>query len=172
MQLKQVLLINGTYGVGKTTVANLIVKSEYQEFIMMDPDEYYCELATKGLLPFIGWPMQASKIFLTYFKNKLDFSLKENNVVIPVTISTEICKTELYDYLKDTTELIHVILFADDEVVIKRINNDIGRSKDFSKENLHNNLLFMKKYFLNANWIDTTTKSVEEVANDIIRLLP
>lgn len=169
--MNYVVIINGTYGIGKTSVAKLIAKNDKKNFVMMDPDEYYNHLAEKGATIFIGWPMQNSKIYLKDFRCKVEKALEDSSVVIPITISTDVCKKELYDYLKSIADVVQIVLYADNEVVIKRIKSDIGRSKEFSKERLEENVAFINKHFSDANWIDTTTKSIEEVANHIITLL-
>lgn len=169
--MNYVAVINGTYGIGKTSVANIIAQNDTNNFVMMDPDEYYNQLAKKGATFFIGWPMQNSKIYLMYFRCKVEKALEGSNVIIPITISTDVCKKELYDYFESITDIVHIVLHADEDVVIKRIENDVGRSKEFSKEKLEGNMVFIKKHFSDANWIDTTTKSIEEVVNHIIPLL-
>lgn len=169
--MNRVLIINGTYGIGKTTTSKLI-KDYYGNIIeMLDPDQYYNELVKKGLLFLIGWPMQNSHLYLKAFRSKVDAIIKEKSVVIPVTISTDICKKELYDYLCERTELIHIILDASDDVIIDRINKDKDRSKEFSKENIAQNKEFLIHNFPDAIWIDTSEKDKEKVAEEIVSLL-
>lgn len=169
--MNYVVIINGTYGVGKTSVAKLIAKECNNNFVMMDPDEYYNQLIEQGQLLKIGWPMQSSKGYLREFRHKIEDTLKENNVVIPITITTEICKCEMYDYLNSVTDIVQIVLFADDEIVINRIDNDKERSKEFAKENMAANKLFLEKNFPGAIWLDTSSKSAEELADIVISLL-
>ena len=169
--MNRVLIINGTYGIGKTTTSKLL-KDYYKNTIeVLDPDHYYNELVKTNLFFLIGWSMQKSHLYLKFFRSKVDAVIKEKSVVIPITISTDICKKELYDYLSERTELIHIILDASDDVIIDRINKDKGRAKEFSKESIVQNKEFLICNFPDAIWIDTSTKDKEKVAEEIIALL-
>ena len=115
--------------------------------------------------------MQTSKVYLRYFRQKVEIAVKEKNVIIPMTISTDICRREVYDYLIKNTDTIHVILSADEKVIVDRINKDVGRSKNFSKDSIKNNILYLKNNFIGSIWIDTSSKSIDSVANEIILLI-
>ena len=66
--MNRIILINGTYGVGKTTIAKSIMNNNDENFVVLDPDEDYNELVEKGMLYMLGWPMQTSKVYLRYFR--------------------------------------------------------------------------------------------------------
>ena len=169
--MNRIILINGTYGVGKTTIAKSIMNNNDENFVLLDPDEDYNELVEKGMLYMLGWPMQTSKVYLRNFRQKVEIAVKEKNVIIPMTISTDICRREVYDYLIKNTDTIHVILSADEKVIVDRINKDVGRSKNFSKDSIKNNILYLKNNFIGSIWIDTSSKSIDSVANEIILLI-
>lgn len=52
--MNRIILINGTYGVGKTTIAKSIMNNNDENFVLLDPDEDYNELVEKGMLYNVG----------------------------------------------------------------------------------------------------------------------
>ena len=167
--MKRAIFINGTYGVGKSTLANTISELLNGQVECVDPDLYYNNLVKKDMaFLFFGWPIQKNEMFLRGFREIILDKLQDKEIIIPIAITTEICKKELLDYISKKTEIIHMVLEANEESLFQRIKSDVNRNKDFSIENIKNNNVYIKKNFEKVVHINTTNESIVKIANLII----
>ena len=169
--MKRIILIDGPYGIGKTTVAKRVVELSGEALECIDPDFYYNGLVEKNpAFILMGWPIQHNKTFIVYFRGLVEERLRGKEIIIPMSITTELCKTDLLDYFRAKTELIHIVLEADKESLLYRIECDSNRDKEFAINNVENCLHFIEKNLFEAVRINTSNRSVDEIADEIIKL--
>ena len=65
----------------------------------------------------------------------------------------------------------HVILYADRNTLIDRINNDVGRDKELALNSIDDNEKYYEGIFEKSIKIDTTELSLEETAKKILELV-
>lgn len=170
-----IILINGTYGVGKTTTSLLLhQKLSIKNFELLNADKYYIKMIKKNnyLALGTGTTPQTNLNFLTLIKNEIN-NLYEKNIIIDMSITTEIAKKEIYDYISNKKiKFVHFILTANKKNIIKRIKNDENRTdKNLAIIELNNNILFLQQNFKNDKFINTNKKSTNLIVNTIIKQL-
>jgi len=164
--------IDGVYGVGKTSVAEKLKKVfPEHKTVIMDSDYYYQKMiinnprsALGGILP------QNNMNFIRMFRKEIEEQIKRESEMLIVTMSLtqRECKEGIFDYFADTgIEIVHIILTAHESVIRDRIEKDVNRDKDFAVEYLEENMKFLEKNFADATWIDTNSKSAEDIVNEI-----
>lgn len=178
-----IIWIDGAYGVGKTAVA-LKVKEKLPEYgIEILESDCYMEETLKEIIeeakknncfPNLGGTLPQNNIrFIEKFKGIIEEKLKKLNerLIIDMALTKEECKESLFDYLQSVYgNILHIILMADEEVIKSRILND-NRDKYTALENLKDNISFLNKNFNDAVWINTNNKSIDNIANEIIKLI-
>ena len=168
-----IVWIDGTFGVGKTSVAEALKeKLPLQDVIHLDADRSY----QAGNRKYFGGGFfaQNNERFLSDFKSQIEESVKENEIVIvTMALTMDECRDYLFRQLQSTTsKLIHVILFADEQTVLSRIENDVPtRDKDYAKRNMKKNTEYLSKNFSEAIRLDTDGKSINEVADAILEIV-
>ena len=164
-----IIFINGTYGVGKTQVANKINQLYGDKSKVLDPDQLWTDELKKNCTIIFGdgaYP-QNNKKFLQILKNRLDKEIKEYKgiLIIPMTVAEDLSYNTLISPYNNTIK--HFILTARDEIVIERIHKDKLRDQSFAICNMEINNKYIKN-IENATFIDTSDMSIEEVAKYII----
>lgn len=170
--MSNVIFMNGVYGVGKTTVANMVQKITCGKIECIDPDiefNKYIERCPKLILA--GFPINRNKWFIYKFRGEIEELPYDKTVIIPMNISNKVCKEELLDYVSEKCNIVHVILTADDTVTEDRILNDKERMEQFSLDNICICDKFLKDKYMDAIRIDTSSKSPEYIARKVIGLI-
>ena len=168
----KIIWIDGTYGVGKTSVA-FSLKKRLQNCIVYDSDEYWNIIASKDPLAFLwGGTLPQNKIyFLNNFKDIIIDGLHENYlVVVPMTLTMDECKKYLLDPINHevSNDFFHVILYANKDTVVKRIAKDEWRDCDFTESFFDRNVTYLKQNYPDAYWIDVESMGIEDIVNIII----
>lgn len=170
---EMIIWIDGVLGVGKTSAAEaLLEKLPLQDTIHLDSDRSYQNGGWKysggGSFP------QNNESFLSDFKFQIEECAKENEIVIvTMAITMDECRDYLFRQLQSTTsKLIHIILFASKQTVLFRIENDVPtRDKDYAKRNMKKNAEYLGKNFSEAIRLNTDGKSIDEVADAILKII-
>ena len=174
-----IVFINGTYGVGKTSVAEEMQRHITDiKTIIFDPDELYQNMAEEIFFDVInnrgGMAPQNNKMFLNRVKEKL-LPYKDMNVlcIVPMALTTKETIEIVWESLNDNSKAIfHFILEADESIIEERINSDEGRKqKEKALGELQSNTIFLNNNFIEAIRINTNNKSVKEVANEIMNMI-
>lgn len=172
-----IVWIDGTYGIGKSTVVHEIKEKLIgNEIEILDSDYYYqkminenSSLASGGTLP------QNNQNFIKRFKKVLDEKLKNQDkklIIIVMAITQPKCKKQIFDVLSDgNNKLLHIILTADKETIETRIQLDENRDKSIALQWLEFNLDFLERNFDDALRINTENKSISDIANEIIQYM-
>lgn len=179
-----VIWIDGTYGVGKTEVAMRLKQRFLDSTVeLLESDKYYNELMEKLLdeaaankvFPCIGGTMPQNNMkFIKEFRELIIEKSRDENkmLIIDMALTMKECKENLIEYLeKQNTNLIHVILMADNETIRLRIKNDENRMKDFALDYLIENVLFLNDNFSNAIRVKTDNRSLDEIVDKIMERL-
>lgn len=165
--MNKLILLDGTYGVGKTTVALQICSVPDNMYICIDPDEIFNNNLEKYMIH--GWPAANNSLIKRNVRNEVKDRIQNVNIVIPLTLNTQLYVDGWTNLFSDIADVRHVILFADTEIVKNRIVNDVGRDKDFALEQLHNNDNYYRRDFEGDVKIDTSDLTTEEVAEKIMK---
>lgn len=168
--MNKIIFINGTYGVGKTTVAKSI-ECINNKIKCLDPDAYYYELLKK-YGPFIGWPAQTSILLIKYLREIIEENIKYKDIVIPMTLTTDYSKKELLEYYQSygIAEVIHIILCMDKDALVKRIKNDASRDQEFALQNIDGNIKYLNDNYYNAIRIHIDSLNAENLAKKILKI--
>lgn len=170
-----IIFIDGVNGIGKSTIAQEVNDKIIDGAIILESDESFQKMIKKNInVAFIGFRPQNNRYFLQKFYDEIIQASKRNEyVIIPMTLGEKECKEELLDKLDyNKYELIHIILYANSETLKKRILDD--KKQRNTRESLNNfemHNLFLQNNYKDAVWIDTTEKTIEEIANNIIKLI-
>lgn len=169
-----IIWIDGTYGVGKTTITNKIAdKLNKTKFIVLDSDYYFQEFG-KGhpeAVLFGGVTPQHNLYFLNYFKSIIEAkTLNGESAIIAMAATTNECNNTLIDYLSEREDFIHIILEANDETIISRISKDTKESRDkrFAIDFLNENTKFLTNNYYEAIRVNTDNKTIDYVVDEII----
>lgn len=158
-----VIWVDGTLGVGKTSVANELVKffrdmgRDYDHF---DSDHFW-NIYLKSVMdthminktfPTIGMMPQYDPVFLDVFRKGIETKVREAGLLIAsMALTTMLCKEVLIDPLIEDGFLIkHFILVADTTTIRQRILGDIGRGDKDTALNSISSQLILKDLFPEA----------------------
>lgn len=166
----KVILINGTYGVGKTSVARelrKLITKEKSEIIELDEIfQNFCENNPNLILTGRGAFPQNNLNVLKEAKNRVEMSEKEY-LIFPQLVTEK----EAIEFFKEY-DLIHCVLFANLECLKERINNDEGREeKDLALRDIELNYRILNTKFNNVTRIDTSDKEIIDIAKEIFKIV-
>lgn len=168
-----IIWINGTYGVGKTTIIHkLEEKLDSHNCKVISSDEFHKKnpyiFETGG-----GCYPQNNKKFNRCFKEYILEQKKCNSkkyIIIDMSLTDRICKEQLFEYFeKKEKKLIHFILTASRDTIKTRIKDDKNRESDEAIYHIEFNLQFLKENYENAIRIDTENKNIDQIAEEIIK---
>lgn len=167
--------INGTYGVGKTTLANELAK-HLEDVYVLDSDYYFIQYLNidNNFLRGGGCYPQNNERFLQYFKSEIIKCLEMyETIIIAMSMTMIESKALLYDYFENITkENAHIILTMDEAALVDRIQMDENRKdKELAFKSYRNNFKFLKNNFENAVWLDITGKSINQECGEIIEII-
>ena len=169
-----IVLINGTYGVGKSTVAKRI-QAQIPNVQIIESDYFYYQMIEKNpFLAFGGTTPQNNMNFLTRFKNEVFNQLNNTDkiIIIVMAITQDECKKEILEPLVEKcAEFYHFILTASKDTILSRIESQSGRDVFIAKGFLDENIHYLNTNFDSSIRIDTNNKDVSTIANEIIEAI-
>ena len=163
--------LDGTYGVGKTTVTEAIIKKLGNIIVkVLDSDYYWVQFLNANLLCGGGIIPQSNKKFIEYFKTVIEEQLEQyDTVIVAMALTQGLCKEGLFDALiSQGINIKHIILTASKEILKSRIELDDSRDKDLSLTSLDSEIDFLEQHYKDAVRIDTNNKSADTIADEII----
>ena len=123
-----IILINGTYGVGKSSVSKEIQRQiENGKVRLFDPDGFYQDIKKEIFYDIIlnggGVNPQNNISFLNRVKKELKvFMNKEIMCIVPMAVTTKESLEIIWKYLyTNEKEFCHFILDADESAITERI---------------------------------------------------
>lgn len=179
-----IIWIDGTYGVGKTTVAKKVMECFSDDEVELLESDFYSNeswrcLAEKAKannsIPYIcGTLPQNNLYFIQEFRKLIDRKSMDTGkkLIVDMAVTKKECKEELFDRLiSGGRNIVHIILTADEETIKSRIKNDETRMKDIALDNLKDNISFLNENFPEALWIKTDERAISEIAKEVIEVI-
>lgn len=176
-----IIWIDGTYGVGKTTVAMKIKESFSDDNVELLESDYFSNESLKRVVeeakanncfPNIGGTLPQNNMrFLREFRELIEEKTKntDKNLIVDMALTMKECKEELYDRLKsDGKSIVHIVLTADEDTIKSRIKNDENRIKETALEWLTQNIAFLDENYPDAIRIKTDSRDVDDIATEVI----
>ena len=121
-----IIWVDGTYGVGKTTIATMLKEKMGDEVELLLSDYYYnatikkimAEAEVNHRFPCIGGTLPQNNMrFLREFKELIEEKSAEKTLIIDMALTMAECKVNLYDSLeKEGQSIKHFILTADEKL--------------------------------------------------------
>lgn len=164
-----IIWINGSFGAGKTTVAEKL-KEKIDKSIIYDPEKIGIFLS--NTLQTKEDDFQDYKLWRTINYEMLKNLYTEFEVIIvPMTITNLQYYDEIVGRLeRDGINIKHFILIASKENIISRLNAR-GNSTEWAYMQVDRCDKAFKDNYFRGQKIDTNTKSVEAVCNNLIELI-
>ena len=180
-----IIWIDGTLGVGKTTISWKIKENFSDSDIEFLDSDYYFEKMIQEIMekaalnrafPSIGGVSpQTNKKFFCYFRELIQKKSKNAKriLIVSMALTNSECKKEIFDYLiNGKKKILHIILVASRETIKTRISFDKKRGdKNYALKSLESNILFLDSHFDDALRIDTDNKRVCDIANEVMECL-
>ena len=178
-----IVWIDGTPGVGKTTVANKLKCVLGEKVELFESDYYFDKVlkeitidvkSTYNLRAFGGFYPQNNKRFIQKFRKLIEEKTKDSNkiFIIDMALTQITCKENLFDYFQDKDKKIfHIILTADIEIIKNRIKKDKNRINQTDLSFLESNISFLDNNYQNAIRIKTDNRNIDDIVEEIINII-
>lgn len=171
--MKKLVLIDGPYGVGKTSVANSLMR-KLDDWQCLDADAFFNEYLKKDeYIIFGGMPLQRNNVFLYSFRHEIENYMSNENsgCFVVLSLARDEARCVLHDYLVKRYECVHVILLAEKATIIERIETDCRIDNNLAISDLDRGYNYLVNNYPTAVFIDTTDLRVEDIAEHIIQQL-
>ena len=164
-----IIWINGSFGVGKTTIAEKL-KERIKNSIIYDPEKV--GLFLDKMLSEKKDDFQDYELWRTINYAILKELDKTNEVIIvPMTITNLQYYNEIIGKLQnDCINIIHFILTANKENIINRLNAR-GNSTEWSYNQVDRCITAFDDDFFEGEKIDTNNKSIIEICDYLIKVI-
>lgn len=164
-----IIIVDGTYGIGKSSVCEVLQKELNMQFI--DSDSLWNEFADKyKMAAFFGATEPQRKVkYLEYVRDKV----KDNkNCILSMTLASDEARNVIVEYFNQNgLYYYHFILEASEKSIIQRIEKDAkNRDREFAKEHLRSNMDYLGVNYENAIRVNTEGKTLEQVAQNICQI--
>ncbi len=164
-----IIWINGSFGVGKTTVAEKL-KEKIDKSIIYDPEKIGMFLTST--LPTKEDDFQDYRLWRTINYEMLkNLYIEFEVIIVPMTITNKQYYNEIVGRLeRNGIDIKHFILIASKENIISRLNAR-GNSTEWAYMQVDRCDKAFKDDYLKGQKIDTNNKNVDEVCNNLIKLI-
>lgn len=170
-----IIWINGTYGVGKTTVIEKIEQKLGSNKCKVISSDEFCENNKEIFALGGGCYPQNNVNFNNKFKKHLDDVVNSNQckyIIVDMALTDVVCVENLFNhFLNSEKPLIHIILEASKKNLLLRLEKDKKRDYQEMIAWIDNNLNFLKNNFLDAIRINTDNNSVDEIVEEIVKII-
>ena len=164
-----IIWLNGPFGVGKTTLANLL-HQEIPNSILYDPEllgDFFQENLPKAVCPedFQDYPIWRQ----TTVQIIRDLATKTGQVIIvPMTVfKKEYCQEIIEQGLIEDMCVQHYILVAEKETILDRLNKRTQENNNWALKHLDNCLQAFEDQ-IPGRKIDTGGLTVDEIAEIVL----
>ena len=167
----KIVWIDGTFGVGKTSVAKAITDKISNAFVL-EFDELYMRYKAKSIFDVFGerYP-EAKKYLIDALISEMMEIIQQGQydyLIIPIALINDYCKEKLVDGFSD---YFHIILNASYENLFKRINNQENRDVDLALTYRPTAIAYLENHYPDAYRIDTNNKNTDSIADEIIEII-
>lgn len=178
-----IIWIDGTYGVGKTTVAKQLKERLGGAAELLESDFYSNETLKKIVkeaeiahtMPHIGGMLPQNNMrFIKEFKELITKKTEdtEKKVIVDMALTKIECKENLFDCLqKEGKSIKHIILTADIETIKERIKKDGNRMKEVALDWLVDNMAFLDRNYPDAIRVKTDNRDIKDIIDEVIRII-
>ncbi len=180
-----IIWIDGTYGVGKSTIASKIMEYFSEDEAELLESDVYNENLFKQIMeeakikndffPQTGGLPQNDITFINSFRKAIEEKTKGINrkILVDMALTSRECKEGIFEHLCNTyKDVIHIILVATEDTIKSRIKSDTEREyKMLAIESLPENISFLQNNFADAIRIKTDDKGIGEVAEEIYQII-
>lgn len=175
-----IIWVDGTYCVGKTTVAKRLKERLGGTTELLESDYYSNETLKKIVeeaeaahrMPNIGGTLPQNNMrFIREFKNLIAKKSENSDkkLIVDMALTRIECKENLFDCLqKEGKNIEHIILTADIETIKERIKKDENRMKEVALEGLADNIAFLDRNYPDAIQIKTDNRDIDDIVTEII----
>ena len=176
-----IILLDGTFGVGKTSVITEI-KKQYmgkRKLQVLEADYYFQqylhekieEAKRKNSFPAVGGVLPQNNVkFMEKYRSVILEKSHDSIVISDMALTMSECKERIHDYFQ-TENMIHIILEADKNTIQKRIEDDTQRDKCLALDRLDEFIVFLSKNYKNAIRISTENKTVADIAKEVLDII-
>lgn len=175
-----IIWVDGTYCVGKTTVAKRLKERLGGTTELLESDYYSNETLKKMVeeaeathrMPHIGGTLPQNNMrFIREFKDLIAKKSEnaDKKLIVDMALTRAECKENLFDCLqKEGKSIEHIILTADIETIKERIKKDENRMKEVALEWLADNIAFLDRNYPDAIRINTDNRDIDDIVTEII----
>ena len=164
-----IIWLNGPFGVGKTTLANLL-HQEIPDSILYNPEhlgDFFQEILPKAVCPedFQDYPIWRQ----TTVQIIRDLATKTGQVIIvPMTVfKKEYCQEIIEQGLIEDMCVQHYILVAEKETILERLDKRTQEDNNWALKHLDNCLQAFEDQ-IPGRKIDTDSLTVDEIAEIVL----
>lgn len=164
-----IIWINGSFGVGKTTISEKLKERIYGS-IVYDPEDIGVFLI--NTLPIKENDFQDYELWRTLnYEILKDLNKKFETIIVPMTITNPKYYDEIVGKLeKKGINIKHFILIASRENLIKRLNSR-ENSTEWTYLQIDRCINAFESDDFKGQKINTNNQSIDEVSNNIIKIL-
>lgn len=178
-----IIWVDGTYCVGKTTVAKRLKERFGNEAELLESDYYNDETRKKIVeeaeaahsISFIGGTLPQNNMrFIRDFKKLIEEKSNVTNkkLIVDMALTRMECKENLFDCLqREGKNIVHIILTANEETIKSRIKKDENRMKEIALDWLKYNISFLDGNYPDAIRIKTDNQDTDDIVDEIIKII-
>jgi deoxyadenosine/deoxycytidine kinase len=173
-----IIWIDGTYCVGKTSVAKRLDERLGDDIELLESDYYFDEMIKKTIkkakvdhsffLKGYSLPQNDMRFIKEFKKLIVEKSNNTNkNLIVDMALTQMECKKYLFDSLQEEGRtIVHIILLADEENLKLRIKKDENRMKEVALDWMKDNVSFLNDNYSDAMRIKTDNMSTNDIVDE------
>lgn len=169
----KIIWINGTFGVGKTTVSNVIVDKINNAFLL-EFDDLQMKYKPKSIFDVLGdrYP-EARRYLIDALVSEILEIIQQGQydyLIIPIALINDYCREKLVNGLANI-DSYHFILKASNDILQERIFNQENRDVDLAITYMDIANDYLRNHYSEAYRIDTTNKTIDSIADEIVEII-
>lgn len=169
----KIIWIDGTFGSGKTAVANAIA-NKIQNAYLLEFDMLPMKYQPNSIIDCFGarYP-EAKKYLIDALVKEMHGIIQEGEhdyLIIPIALINDYCNEQLVSGFGDV-ENYHFILNATNEILKQRILAQENRDVDLALTYMTSAIAYLSKNYSGAIRLDTSDMSIEDVAEKIVETI-
>ena len=169
----KIIWIDGTFGSGKTAVANAINKRINNAYLL-EFDALQKEYKPNSITDSFGkrYP-EAKRYLIDALRSEILALIRDgvyDYIIVPIALINDYCNQRLVNAFIGV-ESYHFILIISRNILYQRIENQENRDEDLAKTYMPMAMQYLESHYTDAVRIDTSDMSVDSVAEKIIEII-